>query len=197
MRVLKISQKNLKLVMKEVIKSIKEGKVIIFPTDTVYIPLADAANQKAVKKVFQIKQRSQNKPIPIFVKDMKMAKKLAKIDKAQEKFLKAVWPGKVTVVLKRKRKKIELFGVDRKTIAIRIPNFKLINFLLEKLNTSLVGTSANISGQPASGNLKKVLRQFKDKKYQPDLVIDAGNLPRRRPSVVLDLTRLPPKILRK
>ena len=196
MRVLKINQKNFKEVTEIVIKLIKEGKVIIFPTDTVYIPIADATNKKAVRKVFQIKQRSRKTPFPIFVKDIKMAKKLARIDKKQEKFLNTVWPGKTTVVLKRQKAKTKLYGVAKDTIALRIPDFKPVNFLSEKLKIPLVGTSANISGKPASGNLKEILSQFRNKEYQPDLVIDAGNLPKSKPSTVLDLTTLPPKILR-
>ncbi len=197
MRILKINYKKLeKLKLKLVISLLRQGKVIIFPTDTVYIPVADATNKKAVKKVFQIKQRSQKNPLPLFVKDIKAARKLARIDKVQEKFLKTVWPGKVTVVLKRKKTKMVIYGVAKDTIALRIPSFKPVNFLLKKLNKPLVGTSANISGKPPSGNMKKVLRQFKGKKYLPDLVIDAGNLPKSKPSIVLDLTTFPPKIKR-
>ena len=195
MQILKINQKNFKEIVKIVVKSIKEGKVVIFPTDTVYIPVADATNKKTVEKIFLIKKRSPKKPIPIFVKDIKMAKKIAKIDKKQEKFLKIVWPGRVTAVLRRKKSEIKLYGVAKDTIALRIPNFKLVNFLLKELDRPLVGTSANISGKPASGNLKEVLDQFKGQKHQPDLVINAGILP-GKPSKVMDLTVSPPKILR-
>ncbi len=190
-----INIKNSKRMVDEIVSALKRGEVIVCPTDTVYIPAADATNEKAVRKVFLIKKRSLRKPIPIFVKDLKMAKKFAKIDKSQDRFLRKAWPGKVTVVLKRKKSKIKLYGVDRKTIALRIPNFKLINLLLKKLNRPLVGTSANISSQPPSGNLKEVLQQFKNKKYQPDFVVDGGILS-GKPSTVLDLTTLPPKILR-
>lgn len=196
MQTIKINLKKLekaKLIL--VINLLKRGGVIIFPTDTVYIPVADATSRKAVKKVFQIKQRSPKNPIPIFVKNIKAAKKIAKINKVQEKFLETIWPGRVTVILKRKIGK-RLYGVDRDTIALRIPDLKPMNFLLEKLDIPLVGTSANISGKPASGNIKEVLRQFKRKEHRPDLVIDAGNLVKSGPSVVLDLTTSPPKIIR-
>lgn len=195
MLILELKNKNIDEITKTALTFIRKGKVVICPTDTVYIPAADATNKKAVKKVFLIKKRSFRKPIPVFVKSVAMAKKIAEINKKQEEFLKKVWPGKVTVVLKRKKSKIKLYGVDKKTIALRIPNLKLINHLLKKLNRPLVGTSANISGQKPSGNLKAVLRQFKNKKHQPDLVIDGGNLA-GKPSRVFDLTVFPPKILR-
>jgi len=194
MKILKISSQNEKEALKAALFYLEKGKTIVFPTDTVYGLLADVANKEAVDKIFKIKKRTTKKPVPIFIKDIEMAKKFTKIDKEQEEFLKLVWPGRVTIVLKRKKRK--LYGVAPDTIALRIPDYEAVNFLLEKLNLPLVGTSANISGKLASGNIKEILNQFKGKKYQPDLVIDAGNLPKRKPSTVLDLTVWPPSILR-
>lgn len=195
MKILKVNQKK---IVEKVVRAIKAGKVIICPTDTVYGLICNATNERAVKKLLKIKKRQARKPIPIFVKDIKMAKKLADINKNQEKFLKKVWPGKVTTVLKlkTKNKKLKIYGIDKKTIALRIPKYKLINNIFKKLNFSLTGTSANISGRAASTKIEEVLKQFKNQKYQPDLVISAGNLPKSKPSIVLDLSRLPPKILR-
>ncbi len=184
-----------KINFQKIVKAIRRGKVIVFPTDTVYGLIADATNKKAVERIFRIKKRPKSKPLPIFVKDLKQAKKLAKINKKQERFLKSVWPGKVTVVFKRKRG-VKLYGVDKKTIALRVPDYKLVNVLLKKLNKPLTGTSANISGKPASGNIKDVLNQLRNKKLKPDLIIDAGNLPKSKPSKVIDLTVFPLKILR-
>ena len=179
------------------VKSIKQGEVVVCPTDTVYGLIADATNEKAVKKLLKIKKRNTQKPIPIFVKDIKIAKKFALINKNQEKFLKKVWSGKVTVVLKRKGKLPRILFRNKKTIGLRIPDYKIINQLLLIINRPLTGTSANISGQPPSTKIKEVISQFKNQKFQPDLIIDAGNLPKSKPSIVLDLTTSPTKILRK
>ena len=177
-------------------KFIRQGKVIVLPTDTVYGLVADATNKKAVERLFKIKRRRKGKPIPIFVKDIKIAKKSALIDKNQERFLTKVWPGKTTAVLKRKQG-IRLYGVDKKTIALRTPNYRFLNTLLKKINRPLTGTSANISGKSASTEIKEIINQFKNQKHQPDLIIDAGNLPKSRPSRVIDLIGKKPKILRK
>ncbi len=171
---------------KKIIKIIKEGGVIIFPTDTVYGLIADATNEKSVEKLFKIKKRPKEKPIPIFVKNIKMAKKFAIINKKQEKILREKWPGKFTFVLKRRKEKI--FGVDEKTIALRIPNYKFINILLEKLNRPLTGTSANISNKPASTKIRDILKQFQNQKVRPDLVINSRNLSKNKPSKIIDLT---------
>ncbi len=195
MEKLKISPRNLNSAIKEVIKVIKKGGVIVCPTDTVYGLIADATNEKAVKKVFQIKKRTFQKPIPIFFKDLKMAKRLAVINKSQEKFLKKVWPGKVTVVLGAKTKKLPKGIINRdQKIGLRIPNYKLVNILLEKLNFPLTGTSANISGKPESTKIKEILNQFTNQKQKPDLILDAGNLKPSLPSTVIDLENF--KILR-
>ena len=188
MEILKLSSKNFKEMVKITVRTIKNGQVAICPTDTVYGLVCDTLNKKAMIKLCKIKKRPKNKPIPIFVKDIKMAKKLAKIDKKQEQFLKKVWPGKTTVVLKKKNKK--------GTVGLRIPNHKLLLNLVKQLNFPLTGTSANISGQPASTKIKEILRQFEGQNYQPDLVLDDGDLRNSKPSTVIDLTIIPPKILR-
>ena len=192
-------------IINQAVQELKKGKVVVCPTDTVYGLIADATDKKAVEKIFKIKKRPKNKPIPIFVKDLEMAKKIAEIDDSQEKFLKKAWPGKITVVLKLKIKnyfkiknlKFKIYGINRNTIALRIPKNKLVLRLLKKINRPLVGTSANVSDQPPSGNLKAVLRQFEGQKLQPDLIIDAGNLKKSKPSKVVDLTGKKLKILRK
>ena len=195
MKILKTDQENFNQLVEKTVKAIKNGRVIVCPTDTVYGLIADATNKKAVEKIFKIKKRPKNKPVPIFIKDISAAKKLAKINEKQEAFLKSVWPGKITVVLNRK--KLRLYEVDKKTIALRIPKYGLLLSLAKQLNCPLIGTSANISGRPASTKIKEVIKQFKNQKQKPDLVIDAGNLKPAKPSKVIDLTSLKPKILRK
>ncbi|MBI2041655.1 MAG: threonylcarbamoyl-AMP synthase [Candidatus Nealsonbacteria bacterium] len=170
--------------LKRAVKAIKEGKVLVCSTDTVYGLICDAGNKKAVEKIYKIKNRPKSKLLPIFVNNIGMAKKLAKIDSRQEKYLKKVWPGPVTAVFHHKKP------------GIRIPKYAWLLHLVEQLNRPLAESSANISGQPASTKIKDVLGQFEGKKYQPDIVIDAGDLPKAKPSKVIDLTIWPPKILR-
>jgi L-threonylcarbamoyladenylate synthase len=194
MKVLKIS-KNLEKAIEEATEFIKKEKVIVCPTDTVYGLIADAKNKRAVNKIFKIKKRKKENPIPIFVKDLKMAKKIAFINKRQEKFLKKIWPGKVTVILKAKDKNFPKGIIKDGKIGIRIPKHKFLDRLLKKLKMPLAQTSANISGNPTPQNVQGILKEFKDKKFQPDLILDEGKLG-KKPSVVLDLTQEPPKVLR-
>ncbi len=187
MTILKLGNKNFSEVLKKAADAVKGGKILVCPTDTVYGLVCDADNREAVKKLFKIKKRDSGKKVPIFVRDIKAAKKLAYISKKQEEFLKKVWPGKLTAVLKSKK---------GGTIGLRTSDYKLISQLLKESGKSLTGTSANISGKPATGEIKKVVEQFDNQNNQPDLVIDAGNLPKSKTSTVINLIVWPPKILR-
>jgi len=196
MEIIKLCNKNLKEIVKIVEKFIKEGKVIVCPTDTVYGIICDARNEKAIVKIFKIKKRSWQKPISIFVKDIKIVKDFAEIDKDQEKFLKKFWPGKAIIILKAKRKFSRRIVSKFGKIGLRIPKYKLLDELLNKFNNPLAQTSANISGEPAPTKIKEIIKQFRKEKHQPDLILDAGDLKLSRPSRVIDLTPKKPKIIR-
>lgn len=196
MEILKLNKKNLKELTKKVCRCIKKGKVVICPTDTVYGFICNAKDKKAVTKVFTIKKREKEKPFPVFIADIKATKKLAKIDKQKEDFLKKIWPGKITVVLKRE-KNSKLFGIEKNTIALRIPKHDLLQSVLKKTKLPLVQTSVNISGEPFLKNPKTIIEKFNKQKIKPDLIIDGGILKKSKPSTIIDLTTDPPKILRK
>jgi len=185
-----------KKVIKKIAGAIKKGGVAVFPTDTVYGLLADARNKKAVGKIFKIKKRPKTKPLAIFAKDIKMAKKYAFIGGKPEKFLKRNWPGKITAVLKAKGSLAEGLAAKNKTIGVRISGYKLIGLLFKKIDFPLAQTSANISGREATVKIGEVAGQFARRKIKPDLIADAGDLPQNRPSKVIDFTGEKPRILR-
>lgn len=163
---------------------IRAGKVLVCPTDTVYGLIARARNKKAVARIYKIKQRPKEKLLPIFVPTIKEAKKFYRINTAQERFLKNNWPGPVTIVF------------DKTKPALRIPQSDFLLALMKQTGP-LAETSANISDQPATTKIKEVIEYFKGRKYQPDFVLDGGDLKKSRPSQVIDLSGAVPVILRK
>jgi L-threonylcarbamoyladenylate synthase len=189
MNVIKQSQK----AIDEAVNTLKKKGVVICPTDTVYGFLADGTNKKAVEKIYKIKKRAKSKPLPVFIKDFKMAKKLAEIDTKQKKTLERYWPGKYTFVLKRKPG-VKIYGVDKDTIALRIPKYKFLNNLLNKINKPLVQTSVNISGNPALIRISDIINQFSKTDI---LIVNAGDMKNNKSSKILDLTKNKVKILRK
>lgn len=173
--------------LKKAVSAVKNGSVLVCPTDTVYGLVCDASNKKAIARIYLIKKRPRSKPLPVFVKNIAMAQKIAKINKTQEKFLKKVWPGKTTVVLNAKK---------GGTIGLRVPNSRLILDLIKRTGL-LAETSANISGEPPTTKIREVIKYFKGRKYGPDLILDAGDLKPAKPSQVIDFTESEPRVLRK
>lgn len=162
----------------DVLKFLEDGGVVIFPTDTVYGFLALLENKKATDKIYKIKNRPKSKPLAVFVKDLKMAKALSKISQEQENILKKKWPGKYTFILNS--------VIGKKTIALRIPKYRPLNNLLKKINKPLAQTSVNISGRPELNKIKDIKEKFGESGI---LIFDAGNLPKRKPSAIIDLTK--------
>ena len=193
MRILKLSQDNFEETIKISLTTLKKGKVLVCPTDTVYGLLSDAENKDSVEKIFEIKRRDKSKPLAVFVKDIKTAKKLAFIDKSQEKFLRN---NKITVILEAKDKKLSPLVYKNNTIGLRIPDYKPLNLILNKFRKPLAQTSANISGNGSFFEIKEVLKEFDGEKMKPDLVIDAGDLLNNKPSTIIDLTEKVKKIIR-
>jgi len=198
--IFKNSEKNILLKIK---KSLKKGQVLVLPTDTVYGLVSDAKNEEAVKTIFKIKKRDLSKPIGIFVRDIKMAKRFAKIDQEKERFARRYWPGKTTFIFRRNQSEnssrtgllSELVGT-KDTIGIRIPDYKLIQELFKEIDFPLAQTSVNISKEPALLKIKDIIAQFKNQKIKPGLIIEAGDLDKSKPSTVVDLTTKEPKVLR-
>ena len=195
--ILKVDFRNpQKNIIQKAAEIIKKGGLAVSPTDTVYGFLADARSEKAIYKIFKIKKRPKTKPIAIFVKDLAMAKKYAFIDAKQEKFLKKNWPGKITAILKSKNNLPKELAAGSRTIGIRISDCELIDSLFEKINFPLAQTSANISGKEATTKINEVLEQFTGEKTEPDLIMDAGDLLKNKPSKIVDLTNEKPLIIR-
>lgn len=209
MRIIKIDSKDPSLeAIKSAAEIIKKGGAIIYPTDTIYGIGANALNKIAVEKVYVAKDRPEAKPLSVVVRDIKMARKYCTIDKAQEEIFKTLLPGPFTLIFsvrKKTRKSSKIFTVFKNTLSVRIPDNKITSLLSRELGIPFTATSANISGLPGSGDIKKVLKQFGINRKKPnlsanwriDLVLDAGVLPRRKSSVIIDLTDKKPKIVRK
>jgi len=180
----------------ELVSAINAGTILVVPTDTVYGFVCDAGNQQAVEKIFEIKKRNKSETLPIFVKNMEMAKNYAEISQKQETEIKKSWPGAVTYVLNLKNiepRALSNLVTKKGTIAMRMPKYDLVLKILEKFKKPLAQTSANISGTGATTEIENILKQFAG---QDIIVVDAGNLPKNKPSSIIDLTKEDIKIIR-
>ncbi len=135
------------VMIKDVVKAINSGKIIAFPTETVYGLGCDGTCYAAVKKIYQLKNR-ENKPLAIMVRDVKMAMEYAQFSPLEMEIANKYWPGELTMILTKKPSKLASNVTNSNFIGIRIPNHPFMLELLKNLDVPLVATSVNISGEP-------------------------------------------------
>ena len=196
MKVVFLTGDNEQAIISEAAEVLRRGGSIVYPTDTVYGLGVNPFDDFAVRRLFRIKKRPADKPVPLIIKSIAMAKKLAFIDARKEEVLRSVWPGAVSVVL-YKRSIISLsVSAGTQTVALRIPDNEFCMKLIRAFNSPITSTSANLSGENSMTNSIKIQEKFAKEAYKPDLLIDADTLKSRQPSTVLDMTRGEPKITR-
>ena len=167
--------------VKEAIKILKNGGVVVFPTETAYGLAADATNKKAIKKVFQIKQRPLEKSLPWIAANLAMARKYVKFSHVALRLAKKYWPGPLTIILPAKR--------GNKTLALRVSSNKIAKSLSAGLGKPIISTSANISGEPTCYSAREVKKQFAKKSLQPDLLLDGGRLKKNKSSTIIKIEK--------
>lgn len=197
MKIVKFNEKQREEIINESINILKSDGLVVFPSDTVYGLLADTSNEKAIKKLIKFKNRPAGKPISVFVDSFLMLKKYVYLNKKQETILKNILPGCFTVILPSKHKTSFLLESEKGTLGIRLVKYQLIIDLVKKFGKAITATSANLGGKSPHYSIESFLKQIpKGKLELIDLVIDAGKLPRNKPSTVINLTEEEIKILR-
>jgi len=173
-----------------IVDYLKRGLVIAYPTDTVYGLGCDANNAEAIKKINKIKEEKTNKPLLVLISDFKMLQKYCFFNQEQERYLHDVWPacaggpGPVTVILKRKPiLPVELTG-GQNSLAVRLPDNDFLIKIISEAGFPIVSTSLNKKGEKPFTNVENLEKHFK---YLPDLVINAGECERTKPSRLVDI----------
>lgn len=176
-------------VIKKTVEVLKSGGLVVYPTETLYGIGADATNQKAVDKLLQYKARREGKPLSIACSDKIMASKYVFLNGTALNIYKNFLPGPVTVVSRSKHKVSNGVESELGTLGIRIPNYPLIRTIIKAFGKPITATSANASYQKRPYSIKDIFDTISTKqKKLIDLVLDAGQLPKREPSTVVDTT---------
>jgi L-threonylcarbamoyladenylate synthase len=167
-------------------KTIRNGGVVIFPASCIYGLAASALNEKAVEKVFQIKQRPADNPILILIPDKSMLYDLAaSIPDSALKLINAFWPGNLTLVFKAQKQVLPVLTSGTGKIGIRLPGHPVAQALVKNLGFPVTGTSANISSMPGCTTTNDLDPSITDR---ADLVLDAGTLKGGIGSSIVDVT---------
>jgi len=167
---------------------------VIFPTDTVMGLGVDAMNEAAVSRLFEIKQRENNNPLPVLLPDEIMLFEFAlNANSVARDLARAFWPGSLTIVLNAEPKLAKSIQSAKGTVGFRVPGHAVTLELLRRFAGPITGTSANFSGEQASSDSDGLDSRLVD---QVDIVIPGAGSPDGLPSTVMDCTASPPRVVR-
>ena len=174
--------------------AIRRGELVVFPTETVYGLAADALNDFAVRRVFEVKGRYHSLPLPVQVASVADLPKVAsEIPEAAAKLAEAFWPGPLTLVLPKNESVSALIGAGSNTVGVRIPDHPVALALLREVGTPIVATSANVSGEEPAVQAACAVRRLGN---AVAIVLDAGECKLGKASTVVDVSVYPPRIVR-
>lgn len=172
---------------------VKNGGVIVFPTDTLYGIGCDPYDEKAVDKIFKIKNRDKINPLPILASSVVDIERIVLLSRTAKRLAQIYWPGALTIIVPLIDKKIsDNLRAGKMSIGVRVPNNICVLSLLKDCKY-LTGTSANKSGEPGCKSFSEVLssslRGF-------DAILDGGEVDERVQSTIVDLTGQHPRVIR-
>jgi L-threonylcarbamoyladenylate synthase len=175
---------------------LRAGGVVLYPTDTLYGLGADALSDEAVAKVRELKGRDAMKPVHAIVSGIEMAAEYGEINEMAFALACAYMPGPLTLIVKKKT------GIDTgiangiETFGIRIPDNRFCLDLAKEFGKPFTTTSANIAGEPSMRSIAEIVEQLGTKSLLIDLAIDAGELPQKLPSTIVEVSDGTAKVLR-
>ena len=160
--------------LKSPAEAIKQGNLVLFPTETVYGIGANALNEEAVKKIYIAKGRASDNPLIVHIADIKMLDGLVEeIGRIEKKLIENFWPGPLTIVFKKKKLVPDIITGGLDTVAIRMPSDKIARKLIEYSNCPIAAPSANISGKPSGTQIEDIIEELDGK---VEYIIDNGRV---------------------
>ena len=187
-------QSDLKKQIKQAVAILKNGGLVSYPTDTVYGLGACMTDTKAVDRIFQVKGRPKGMALPVLLADVTQIKDIViSVPPIAQRLADEFFPGALTIILPKSDYMPDIITGGGRTVAFRIPDHPVPLALIRGLGKPIVGTSANLSGQPSALTAMEVQAQIGDK---IDMVIDGGKCPGGIESTVIDLSGERPVIRR-
>ena len=174
------------------VNALKEGKLVVFPTETVYGIGVNALDEAAIKDLYSKKQRSFDKPLLMHISSLEMAEDIAVLNDKARELIKRFSPGPLTLVVKRKNNVPAVAVSGGETVGLRFPSNPVFLQISKAFGAPIAATSANLSGNKSAvraEELKSVLNIA-------DYVIDDGECELGLESTILSLVDDTPKILR-
>ena len=194
MKILNLKNNNNYDNLQDAANIIKNGGLVLFPTETVYGLGANGLDENAVKKIFLAKGRKQDNPLILHISNISMLNSIASnINETEKKLMEAFWPGPFTIILSRTNNVPNSVTGGLETVGVRMPSGTIANKLIEYAGVPIAAPSANISGKPSGTNLEDIFEELKDK---VDFIIDGGECEVGLESTVVRVIDNIPHILR-
>ena len=158
--------------IKEASEEIKNGNIVLFPTETVYGIGANALDEIAVNKIFKAKGRAQDNPLIVHISNLEMLYNLVQsVGVIEKKLISNFWPGPLTIIFDRKECVQDNVTAGLDTVGIRMPNNEVARKLIELANVPIAAPSANISGKPSGTKIEDIIDELDGK---VDYILDSG-----------------------
>jgi len=182
-------------VTKMALQILKEGKIVAYPTESFYGLGVMATDENAVKRLYELKRRPAQKPMPLIVgSSRKTLKSIVKsIPHEAETLMGKFWPGALTIVFHAIDRLPDILSGGTGKVAVRIPGESFALHLANLAGFPITATSANPSGMPPAETPEEVINYFGE---AVNLIIDGGKTPGGEPSTIVDVTVTPVKVLR-
>jgi L-threonylcarbamoyladenylate synthase len=181
--------------IQQAVKILKQGGVVIFPTDTAFGIGCRIDDEKAIRRLFSVRRRPETQATPVLLSDLKMAEKYLQPvqDAVIEKLIKRFWPGALTIVLQSKIQNVpELVRGGTMTLGVRVPDHLTTLEIINGVGIPILGPSANFHGEKTPFSFEDVDPELKK---LVDYVVP-GQCHTKQASTVIDCTVTPWKILR-
>ena len=178
--------------IKHAVEVMKDGGIIVYPTDTIYGLGADLFNKDAMQRILRIKKASKQKLLSFVCPDLKDISNWAVIPNYAYRIMRRVIPGQYTFILRATKQVPKILVQKRKTVGIRIPDFKVIQSLLQELGRPILSTSVPQGEDGYYTDPQEIAHRFNN---EIDLILDAGVM-FNKPSTIVDFSADEPNILR-
>lgn len=159
--------------IKKAVDVLRDGGVIIYPTDTVYGLGCDLSNKKGIEKIYEIKKRNKKQPLSFICSDLKHISQYAKVTDYAYKTMKRLLPGSYTFILEASRLVPKIILPKRPTTGIRVPDNNICLALVRELGQPIISTSVKTAEGEDMGN-PYIIEEYWGKLV--DLIIDGGNI---------------------
>lgn len=178
----------------EVCNLLKNGEIVVFPTETVYGIGGNALDKNAVKKIFEAKGRPSDNPLIVHIADKKVINEIAReITEIEQRLIDKFMPGPFTLILKKTEKVPEIVSGGLDTVAIRMPENEIARKIIAGSGVPIAAPSANISGKPSGTLIEDIQKELEDKVAA---IVDGGNSQIGLESTVVKVIGEVPYILR-